>query len=90
MKKSIAMKLKRIVLEVLHSFPEGLSHVQLIKLILDRGYRHTEGDLSEDTMKLVNYLVKHGVIKKNLETRKIYENENGNAFGWHNEMSPSN
>lgn len=86
MKKSIGMKLQHIVLEILHSVPEGLNHVQLVRLILDKGYRHPEGQLSEDIMKIVKHLVKHGVLRKNLETRKIYEIENGNHFNFENHV----
>lgn len=87
MKKSVALTLQNLVLEILAAFPEGLNHVQLVKLILNRGYQHPEGHLSEDTMKIVKFLTEHGLIKKNLETRKIYQTENNNPFGWHNNVS---
>jgi hypothetical protein len=62
--------LQQLVLNTVHVHPEGVSHVQLVRYVLETGYRHP-GDLSADLMRVVRFLSKQGVIEKNLETREI-------------------
>jgi hypothetical protein len=63
--------LQKLILDVVKNHPEGITHAQLVRYVLQSGYRHSNGNLSEDLMSVVHSLRKEGIIKKNLETRKI-------------------
>lgn len=63
--------LQKLILDVVKNHPEGVTHVQLVRFVLESGYRHSTGNLSEDLMATVRILRKEGSIKKNRETRKI-------------------
>lgn len=71
--------LVQVVVDVIHSHPQGLNHAQLVQSILKTGYRHF-GNLSADVMKTVQSLRKQGVIEKNLETRVIVPVEHELAY----------
>ena len=71
MKNSTAKHLQNLVLDITMSVPNGISHAQLVKAALQTGYRHPDGNLSEDLMRIVNFLMKKGFIQKNVQTRTI-------------------
>lgn len=58
--------LTNIVLEIVESNPQGLSHAKLVKLVLISGYKHTdELPLSVCVHKILKSLVSEGVIYRN-------------------------
>lgn len=59
-------KLQRAALGILGRNPNGLDHVGLVKALLNSGYQHKTNTLSEDLMREVKLLVKHGEIYKDL------------------------
>lgn len=63
-------QLSELIVDAIRLNKSGMTHAQLVRTILQTGYKHV-GDLSSDVMKIVKNLNKCGVIEKNLETRKI-------------------
>lgn len=57
-------------LEIVEQNEKGITHVELVKKLLENGYKHS-GNLSKDLMTVVHNLSEKGVIEKNLETRTI-------------------
>ena len=62
--------LERLVCQIVSDAQNGIAHVQIVKCILLRGYRHP-GNLSEDVMRVVNQLSRRGVFHKNKNTRTV-------------------
>lgn len=60
----------QLAINTVNSHPEGISHAQLVKCILETGHKH-QGNLSADLMKVIRDLKRKGIIQKNLETREI-------------------
>lgn len=71
MKNHDAKRLQILVWDIVVSHPEGLTHAELVRSVLQAGYRHTAGSLSEDLMRIVMFMVHRGLIQKNLETRLV-------------------
>jgi len=61
--------LRQLVINAVYVHPEGVNHVQLVRFILETGYRHP-GSLSADLMQVVRILTKHGVLEKTLRPGK--------------------
>jgi len=71
MKNHEAERLQVLVLETVSQHPDGLSHAQLVRSVLQTGYRHGANSLSEDLMRIVLFMVRNGMIHKNPETRLV-------------------
>ena len=62
--------LQTLVIKAVQENPQGMSHVELVRYVLETGYHHP-GNLSADLMLIVRFLCKKCIIQKNLETREI-------------------
>lgn len=71
MKNQEANRLQILVLNIVEKHPDGLSHAELVRSLLQMGYRHTTDSLSEDLMRIVKFLVRRGNLQKNPETRLV-------------------
>lgn len=66
------MNLTALILEIVCETPGGLTHAQLVRKVLEKGYRTM--NLSEKVHIIVKNLTQSNMIYKNPETR-IIENQ---------------
>lgn len=63
--------LQEIITNILMNSPRGITHVNLVKRVLEEGYISENNTLSEDVMIIVKRMIKKKIITKNIETRLI-------------------
>jgi len=71
MKNHEANRLQILVLNIVWQHPDGINHAQIVRSVLQAGYRHTTGSLSADLMRIIKFMVRKGTIQKNSETRLV-------------------